>query len=140
MRAVILTSFGGLAALELADLPEPTPGEGEEVVSVRAVALGPWDLSAADGYFRQLGGSTAFPQVQGWDFAGISRSGWPPRYRWRTSAPVMTSWRAAASVARWSLQSLRSSCRGAVSMPACHVMARRYWRPNPQFPAAGRAS
>jgi NADPH:quinone reductase len=75
MRAVILTSFGGLDALELADLPEPTPGEGEEVVSVRAVALGPWDLSAADGYFRQLGGSTAFPQVQGWDFAGQTADG-----------------------------------------------------------------
>jgi NADPH:quinone reductase len=75
MRAVILTSFGGLAALRLAGLPEPTPGEGEEVVSVRAVALGPWDLSAADGYFRQLGGSTAFPQVQGWDFAGQTADG-----------------------------------------------------------------
>ena len=75
MRAVILTSFGGLEALELADLPEPTPGEGEDVVSVRAVSLGPWDLSAPDGYFRQLGGSTAFPQVQGWDFAGQTADG-----------------------------------------------------------------
>jgi NADPH:quinone reductase-like Zn-dependent oxidoreductase len=75
MRAVILTSFGGLEALELADLPEPVPGEGEEVVSVRAVALGPWDLSAADGYFRALGGSTQFPQVQGWDFAGQTADG-----------------------------------------------------------------
>jgi NADPH:quinone reductase len=75
MRAVILTSFGGLEALQLADMPEPIPGDGEEVVSVRAVALGPWDLSAADGYFRQLGGSTAFPQVQGWDFAGQTADG-----------------------------------------------------------------
>jgi NADPH2:quinone reductase len=75
MRAVILTSFSGLEALELADLPEPTPREGEEVVSVRAVALGPWDLSATDGYFQQLGGSTAFPQVQGWDFAGQTADG-----------------------------------------------------------------
>jgi NADPH:quinone reductase len=75
MRAVILTSFGGLDALRLADLPEPTPAEGEELVSVRAVALGPWDLSAADGYFQRLGGSTAFPQVQGWDFAGQTADG-----------------------------------------------------------------
>jgi NADPH:quinone reductase len=75
MRAVTLTSFGGLDALELADLPEPIPSEGEEVVSVRAVALGPWDLSAADGYFQQLGGSTTFPQVQGWDFAGQTADG-----------------------------------------------------------------
>lgn len=75
MRAVVLTSFGGLAALELADRPEPTLGDGEEVVNVRAVALGPWDLSATDGYFQQLGGSTAFPQVQGWDFAGQTAGG-----------------------------------------------------------------
>jgi NADPH:quinone reductase len=75
MRAVILTSFGGLKALELADLPEPTPGEGEELVTVRAAALGPWDLSAPDGYFQQLGGSTTFPQVQGWDFAGQTADG-----------------------------------------------------------------
>lgn len=75
MRAVTLTSFGGLEALELADLPEPMLAEGEEVVSVRAVALGPWDLSAADGYFQELGGSTAFPQVQGWDFAGQTADG-----------------------------------------------------------------
>ena len=75
MRAVILTSFSGLEALELVDLPEPTPAEGEEVVSVRAVALGPWDLSATDGYFQHLGGSTAFPQVQGWDFAGQTADG-----------------------------------------------------------------
>ena len=77
MRAVILTSFGGLDALELADLPEPAVAEGEEVVSIRAVALGPWDLSAADGYFRELGGSTVFPQVQGWDFAGETATGHP---------------------------------------------------------------
>src|SRR5579862_1686595 len=75
MRAVILTSFGGLEALELAEVPEPVPGEGDEVVSVRAAALGPWDLSAVDGYFRQLGGSTAFPQIQGWDFAGQTADG-----------------------------------------------------------------
>jgi NADPH2:quinone reductase len=75
MRAVVLTSFGGLDALQLADLPEPAPAEGEEVVRVQAVALGPWDLSTPDGYFRPLGGSTAFPQVQGWDFAGETASG-----------------------------------------------------------------
>jgi NADPH:quinone reductase len=75
MRALTLTSFGGLDALELADLPTPTLGEGEELVSVRAVALGPWDLSAAKGYFEQLGGSTTFPQVQGWDFAGQTAGG-----------------------------------------------------------------
>jgi NADPH2:quinone reductase len=45
------------------------------VVNVRAVALGPWDLATADGYFAQFGGSAVFPQVAGWDFAGETASG-----------------------------------------------------------------
>ena len=70
MRATTLTSFGGLDALELIDIQEPNPGEGEQVVEVRAVALGRWDLLAPEGWFVELGGSSEFPQVQGWDFAG----------------------------------------------------------------------
>ncbi|HTT90641.1 MAG TPA: NADP-dependent oxidoreductase [Acidimicrobiales bacterium] len=75
MKALTLTSFGGLDALELADVPGTAPGEGEVVVNVRAVALGPWDLRATQGYFSAMGGSTVFPQVQGWDFAGETADG-----------------------------------------------------------------
>lgn len=75
MRALVLTAFDGPDALELADLPEPEPGPGEELVTVRAVALGPWDRDATHGYFVELGGTTAFPQVQGWDFAGETADG-----------------------------------------------------------------
>jgi NADPH:quinone reductase-like Zn-dependent oxidoreductase len=75
MRALTLTSFNGLDALELSELPEPTPSEGEELVSVRAVALGPWDREATEGYFVALGGSSEFPQIQGWDFAGETADG-----------------------------------------------------------------
>ena len=75
MRSIVLTSFGGLDALELADVAEPTAGDGEEVVAVRAVALGPWDRQATEGYFTALGGSAEFPQVQGWDFAGETADG-----------------------------------------------------------------
>ena len=44
MRSVILTSFGGLDALELADLPGPAVPEGDEVgerPGGRARPLGP---------------------------------------------------------------------------------------------------
>jgi NADPH:quinone reductase len=71
MKALTLTSFGGLDALQLADVPDPTtPGPEEVEVHVHAVALGPWDLRATQGYFSAQGGSAVFPQVQGWDFAG----------------------------------------------------------------------
>ncbi len=70
-----MTSFGGVDGLELTEMPEPTPGDGEEVVTVRAASLGPWDLSAAGGAFTAIGGSSDFPQVAGWDFAGETADG-----------------------------------------------------------------
>ena len=75
MRAVVLHSFTGVEGLELTEVPDPAPGEGEEVVQVRAASLGPWDLSSVDGAFVAMGGSGEFPQVQGWDFAGETRDG-----------------------------------------------------------------
>ena len=75
MRAVVLHSFSGIDGLELIEVPDPAPGDGEEVVQVRAASLGPWDLSNADGAFLGMGGSGEFPQVQGWDFAGETRDG-----------------------------------------------------------------
>lgn len=75
VRAVVLNSFTGIAGLELTDVPDPTPGEGAELVHVRAASLGPWDLSSADGAFVAMGGSGDFPQVQGWDFAGETVDG-----------------------------------------------------------------
>jgi NADPH:quinone reductase-like Zn-dependent oxidoreductase len=41
---------------------------------VRAASLGPWDLAAAQGAFAAAG-SSDFPQVQGWDFAGETDDG-----------------------------------------------------------------
>lgn len=75
MRAVALTSFAGVDGLELLDVPDPDPGEGEQLVQVRAASLGPWDLAAATGAFVAMGGSDRFPQVQGWDFAGETLDG-----------------------------------------------------------------
>ena len=75
MRAIVLTSFDGPGALELSEEPDPTPGDGEELVRIRAASMGPWDLSGARGAFAGAGGSSEFPQVQGWDFAGEAGDG-----------------------------------------------------------------
>ncbi len=74
MRAITLASFGGVDALGFRDVPDPVPGPGDEIVEVRAVALGPWDVSATEGSFAPAGGSTEFPQQQGWDFAGQTQT------------------------------------------------------------------
>jgi NADPH:quinone reductase len=75
VRAVVLNSFTGLDGLELSEVADPTPDDGEELVYVRAASLGPWDLAAAGGAFAAMGGATDFPQVQGWDFAGETADG-----------------------------------------------------------------
>jgi NADPH2:quinone reductase len=75
MRAVVLTSFSGVDGLELADVADPVPAEGEQLVHIRAASLGPWDLGNTQGAFAAMGGSTDFPQVQGWDFAGETDDG-----------------------------------------------------------------
>jgi NADPH:quinone reductase-like Zn-dependent oxidoreductase len=46
MRAVGLNSFDGIDGLELSEVDDPEPGDGEVPVTVRAAALGVWDLAA----------------------------------------------------------------------------------------------
>jgi NADPH2:quinone reductase len=75
VRAIVLNSFTGLDGLELTEIPDPAPATGEELVHVRAASLGPWDLKGADGAFAASGGSSDFPQIQGWDFAGETNDG-----------------------------------------------------------------
>ncbi|MBV9337743.1 MAG: NADP-dependent oxidoreductase, partial [Solirubrobacterales bacterium] len=75
MRAVVLRSFTGIDGLELSEIPDPRPADGEQLVRVRAASLGPWDLANANGAFADAGGSSEFPQVQGWDFAGETGGG-----------------------------------------------------------------
>jgi NADPH:quinone reductase-like Zn-dependent oxidoreductase len=75
VRAIVMNSFSGIDGLELAEAPDPTPDDGEEIVIVRAASLGPWDLGAAGGAFTAEGGSADLPQVAGWDFAGETADG-----------------------------------------------------------------
>ena len=75
MRAIVLNSFTGPEGLELAEVSDPVPGDGEQLVKVRAASLGPWDRSTTEGTFVAMGGSGEFPQVQGWDFAGETIDG-----------------------------------------------------------------
>ena len=75
MRAIVLNSFTGLEGLELSEVDDPVPADGEVLVRVRAASLGPWDRASADGAFAAMGGSSDFPQIQGWDFAGETSDG-----------------------------------------------------------------
>lgn len=84
MRALTLTSFGGLDSVVLTDVAEPEMPDDAVTVRVHAVALAKWDVATTEGVFAAMGGMTTFPQVLGWDFAGVissagsSVAGWEP--------------------------------------------------------------
>lgn len=72
MRAVIVRSYGGPEALELAEVPVPEPGPGQVRVRVRAAAVNPVDVATRAGLLVE-GGIMAARDVTGigWDVAGV---------------------------------------------------------------------
>lgn len=67
MRAAFFNEHGGPEVLELGELPEPTPGPGEVLVAVEAVALNHLDLWVRRGW---PGLELDMPHVGGSDIAG----------------------------------------------------------------------
>jgi len=68
MRAVLTEPPGGLSATHLADVPEPSPGNDDVLLDIRAAALNPADRFLIDG--RYPGGPKP-PFVVGRDAAGV---------------------------------------------------------------------
>lgn len=67
MRAVTQNSVGGPDVLAIADLPAPTPRQGEVLVRVAAAGVNPVDVAVRAGYYPLLGEP---PFTIGWDIAG----------------------------------------------------------------------
>jgi NADPH:quinone reductase-like Zn-dependent oxidoreductase len=66
MKAVFIRRHGGNEVLEYGDWPDPSPGPGEVVVSIRAAALNHLDLFVRDGI-----PGVPLPQIPGADGAGV---------------------------------------------------------------------
>jgi len=58
MRAVLATQPGGPDALEIVELPDPTPGPGEVVVDIAAAGLNRADLLQRQGHYPPPPGAT----------------------------------------------------------------------------------
>ena len=70
MRAALVTSQAGPSAVEIGDVPEPTAGEGQVLVDVRAVGISFPDLLLSKGEYQV---KPELPFALGVDFAGTVR-------------------------------------------------------------------
>ncbi|KAL5243904.1 hypothetical protein ACI65C_011314 [Semiaphis heraclei] len=68
MRAVVLTGFGGLKSVKILKKPEPTMGEGEVVIRVKACGLNFQDLMARQGVIESL---PKAPFILGFECSGV---------------------------------------------------------------------
>src|SRR5579871_1443825 len=68
MKAVLHRTFGGTDVLELADVPDPSPGPGEVLVEVRATGLNRLDVLQRQGPALLPG--FVLPHIAGMDVAG----------------------------------------------------------------------
>lgn len=66
--AIFYDRHGGVDALRVGDEPVPAPGDGELVVANRVIGVNPADVKKLAGKF---GGGDQFPQVLGFEAAGV---------------------------------------------------------------------
>jgi NADPH:quinone reductase-like Zn-dependent oxidoreductase len=72
MKAFYSTAYGGPEVSHYGDFPDPSAGNGQLLVEVKAVSLNPVDYKVKRGVARLMSGSK-FPRIFGSDFAGVVR-------------------------------------------------------------------
>ncbi|CAD6550754.1 Zinc-type alcohol dehydrogenase-like protein [Paraburkholderia hiiakae] len=70
MRAAFITGYGDNTVLRSGELPDPTPGADEALIEVRAAGINPVEIAMRQGLFHAAF-PFSFPQVMGYDIAGI---------------------------------------------------------------------
>jgi NADPH:quinone reductase-like Zn-dependent oxidoreductase len=88
MKAAALRAHGGADAVELLDLPDPSPTHGQAVVRVKAAALNHLDLWVRAGW---PGLKLHFPHVLGSDVAGVVAEVGPGVEGWKAGDEVVVS-------------------------------------------------
>jgi NADPH:quinone reductase-like Zn-dependent oxidoreductase len=76
MKAVRFDEYGGIDVLKVLVVPDPTPGEGEVLVRVRAAGINPGEASIRKGLLHERW-PASFPSGQGSDFAGVVEAAGP---------------------------------------------------------------
>lgn len=71
MRAIRVSAFGGPEVLKLQDVPDPAPGAGEVLVTVKAVGVNPVETYVRSGLYPR---KPELPYTPGSDAAGVVAS------------------------------------------------------------------
>ncbi|MDE2875438.1 MAG: NAD(P)H-quinone oxidoreductase [Gemmatimonadota bacterium] len=86
MRAIVIPEFGGPEVLQLADVPDPEPSDGEILVKVKASGVNRADLLQRRGLYPAPPGES---EVPGLEFAGVVEEVGGGVTRWRPGDRVM---------------------------------------------------
>jgi len=70
VKAVRFDHYGGPEVLEVRDVDDPVPGDGEALVRVRAASINPGEIAIREGFLHERWPAT-FPSGEGTDFAGV---------------------------------------------------------------------
>src|SRR4051794_6164629 len=68
MKAILVTSFGGPEVLQLTEVPDPSPAEGQVLVRVHAAGVNPVDAYIRSGTYAR---TPPLPYIPGFDGAGV---------------------------------------------------------------------
>ena len=71
MKAIRVHKFGGPEVLQLEDVPDPRPGEGQVLVRIHAVGVNPVETYVRSGAYAQL---PTLPYIPGGDGAGVVKA------------------------------------------------------------------
>jgi NADPH:quinone reductase-like Zn-dependent oxidoreductase len=70
MKAVRFDQYGGVEVLNVVEVPDPVPGDGEVLVRVKAAGINPGEAAIRGGAVHKLWPAT-FPSGEGSDLAGV---------------------------------------------------------------------
>jgi NADPH:quinone reductase-like Zn-dependent oxidoreductase len=73
MKAYYSTAYGGPEVSHYGDFPDPSAGDGQLLLEVKAVSINPVDYKVKRGVAKLMSGSK-FPRIFGSDFAGVVKA------------------------------------------------------------------
>jgi NADPH:quinone reductase-like Zn-dependent oxidoreductase len=88
MKAVRFDHYGDVDVLDVVDVPDPVPDDGEVLVRVKAAGINPGEASIRQGRLHDRFPAT-FPSGQGSDLAGVVQATGPHSERWQPGDEVI---------------------------------------------------